>query len=343
MINQKDRQMYENELKEFLPDRIFDCHIHVWLKECKTDNQLIMRSANWASKISNEFTKEELRNDLEEILPGKTVEGLLFGFVDPDVDFATMNSYVGQSARDLGFSGLAINNPMWSKEELYEAVNTNGLIGIKPYINFVAPHIATKDITILDMIPRAQLELANEQDYLIMLHLPRELRIADEENIRQLIMIENEYPKIKIIVAHIGRAYSVENLGNALEQLKDTKRISFDFSGNTNPEVIKQALVNFGSKRILYGSDLPITHMRMHRIYEDGKYINMVEENQYQGIKQDPNMREVSHEKAKDFTLFIFESLLAFKKAAIDVGLIRSEIEDVMYTNAKRLIDHACQ
>ena len=42
--------------------------------------------------------------------------------------------------------------------------------------------------------------------------------------------IEQKYPNVKLIVAHIGRAYSPEDLGDALDVLgKETKNMLFDF------------------------------------------------------------------------------------------------------------------
>ena len=31
-ITENDKRIYETELKDFLPDEMFDVHVHVWLK-----------------------------------------------------------------------------------------------------------------------------------------------------------------------------------------------------------------------------------------------------------------------------------------------------------------------
>ena len=66
-----------------------------------------------------------------------------------------------------------------------------------------------------------------------MLHISRRQRLKDELNIKQLLEIEQKYPNVKLIVAHIGRAYAPEDLGNALDILGKTEKMMFDFTANT--------------------------------------------------------------------------------------------------------------
>ena len=42
-------------------------------------------------------------------------------------------------------------------------------------------------------------------------------RLRDEVNIAQIMEIEEKYPNLKLVVAHIGRAYAKEDIGNAFE------------------------------------------------------------------------------------------------------------------------------
>ena len=51
--------------------------------------------------------------------------------------------------------------------------------------------------------------------------------------------------------------------------------------------------------------------------------------------------REVSAEEAEKITFFLYEELLAFKRAARTLGLSRQDIEDIMYNNAHDLIEGA--
>jgi hypothetical protein len=114
-----------------------------------------------------------------------------------------------------------------------------------------------------------------------------------------MLEIERRYPRLQLVIAHVGRAYCPEDLGNAMELLRPAERMSFDFSANTNAYVIEQALRNFGPQRLVFGSDLPILRMRMRRICEDGGYINLVPPGLYGDVSDDPHMRAVDRRRQK--------------------------------------------
>jgi predicted TIM-barrel fold metal-dependent hydrolase len=112
----------------------------------------------------------------------------------------------------------------------------------------------------------------------------------------------------------------------------------FDFSANTNAFVFEELINALGPKRILFGSDMPITRMRMRRIEKDGIYINIVPRGLYGDISGDPNMMEVDGEAAARLSFFIYEEIAAFKEAAVKTGLSKTDIEDIFHNNAKGII-----
>jgi len=112
----------------------------------------------------------------------------------------------------------------------------------------------------------------------------------------------------------------------------------FDFSANTYEWVFEQLLKAVGPKRILFGSDLPITRMRMRRITEKGIYVNIVPKGLYGNVSDDPHMREVEGFEGEKLTFFLYEEILAFKKAAIAAKLTKEEVEDVFYNNGMNLL-----
>ena len=125
----------------------------------------------------------------------------------------------------------------------------------------------------------------------------------------------------------------------AFEILKGTKRLVFDFSANTNSEAMYKTLECVGSGRLLFGSDLPILRMRMRRICENGKYVNLVSKGMYGDVSQDPNMREVSGKEAEKLTFFMYEELRAFRQAAEQIGLSNQDKEKIFYSNARKILD----
>jgi predicted TIM-barrel fold metal-dependent hydrolase len=89
----------------------------------------------------------------------------------------------------------------------------------------------------------------------VQLHIARPKRLADPVNFIQLKEIEDMYPNLQLIVAHLGRAYANEDIGDALDYLKNTEKTVWDFTANTNDWVMEQVLERFGSDRFIYGSD----------------------------------------------------------------------------------------
>jgi len=111
----------------------------------------------------------------------------------------------------------------------------------------------------------------------------------------------------------------------------------FDFSANTNQQVFEQMIQTFGPERILFGSDLPITRMRMRRIEKNGLYVNLVPKGLYGDISQDKNMGELEGPEAEKLTFFMYEEINAFRLAAANTGLTAADIEKIFYTNALAL------
>jgi predicted TIM-barrel fold metal-dependent hydrolase len=176
---------------------------------------------------------------------------------------------------------------------------------------------------------------------MVILHIARPQRLKDPGNLAQLREIEEKYPNIKLVVAHVGRAYCIEDVGNAFEILKNTRKMYFDISANTNADIFKLLIDAVGPKRILFGSDMPITRIRMRRICENGIYINLVPKGLYGNVSGDKNMREIEGSEAEKLSFFIYEEIAAFRKATAAAKLNQNDIADIFYNNAHQLIASA--
>ena len=137
------------------------------------------------------------------------------------------------------------------------------------------------------------------------------------------------------------KTYTKEDVGNAFETLDQAPDLMYDFCANCCEYAITEVLRHAGPKHVMYGTDMPILRMRTRRIEENGTYINLVPPGLYGDPKQAKHLREVSAEEAEKITFFLYEELLAFKRAAKTLGLSRQDIEDIMYNNAHDLIEGA--
>ena len=109
----------------------------------------------------------------------------------------------------------------------------------------------------------------------------------------------------------------------------------FDFTANLCDDAIRECIKAVGTKRLIFGSDLPIAIMRMYRITENGEYFNVVPRGLYGNVEGEPHMRETDEE---DVTLMIYEQILAMKRVAGELNLTKEDIEDIFVGNAKRLL-----
>jgi predicted TIM-barrel fold metal-dependent hydrolase len=340
-VKDVDRNVYRQHLAGFLPAKMIDIHTHVWLKTFFEETSERARGATWPRRVAEDNSIKDLLHTYELMFPQQSVTPLIFGSPRRGVIFDQTNGYVSQVARQHGLPSLIVSTPDWSAEELEQRVARGGFLGLKPYLTFAPAHLAPDDITIFDFLPHHQLEVADAQGWIVMLHIPRGQRLRDPVNLEQMLAIERRYPDVRLIIAHIGRAYCMEDVGDAFEVLKSTERMLFDFSANTNAQVMEGLIRAVGPKRILFGSDLPILRMRMRRICEDGVYVNLVPPRLYGDVSDDPHMREVTQQEGEGLSFFMYEELIAFRRAAEAVGLSAVDLEDVFYNNAARLIAEA--
>jgi len=332
-----DKKIYEKELFDFLPDKMIDIHTHVHSKKNKktknTDRQVL-----WPSLVAEENTGEQLAETYRLMFPGKKVTPLIFTTANRNEDYKVTNSYVAAESKKLEFPALYFSMPWEKGRQLEHKCKSGKFLGLKSYLSFAKEDKPEAEIEIFDFFPRLQLETANQNGWIVMLHIPRHGRLGDPVNLRQLLDIDERYPNAKVIVAHIGRAYLDSDAGDAFNVLSGTKNLMFDFSANTNENMMYLALKTFGSDRVMFGSDLPITRMRTKRIIRNNTYVNLVPKGLYGDMTGVPHMEEISGAEAETLTYFLYEELLSFKRAAIKLGIDKNEAKAVLHDNAKRII-----
>jgi predicted TIM-barrel fold metal-dependent hydrolase len=337
-IRELDRRVYREKLEDFLPARMIDIHTHVWLERL-TRGVDHSRVVSWPDRVAAENPIEEHLECYRLLFPGKSVTPMVFSGLTSPESVDGLNAYVAESARRHSLPALLFALPQWQGPELERRVQEGGFLGIKVYLNLAPAYLSRQEIRIFDFLPPAQLEVMHQHRWIVMLHVPRDARLRDPVNLAQILEIEGRYPGVRLILAHVGRAYCREDVGEAFERLRDTEHLLFDISANTNAWVFARLLRAMGPRRVLFGSDLPIPRMRMRRICEKGRYVNLVPRGLYGDVSGDPNMREVEGPEAEGLTLFMYEELLAFRRAAQEVGLSRGQVEDVFYNNAAAVIE----
>ena len=340
-LNDTDKMFYSNYIKDFLPDKIIDVHTHVWLDEFKhraADYEKKSRSVSWPSMVAKDNSIEDHLESYEIMFPEKLCIPMIFSNLFPGDDIEAGNGYISMCAGKYEIPSLMYTGPEAKPDDLEKKVLKGGFLGIKVYLNFAPYYIPQDEIRIYDYLTHEHLEVADKNGWIVMLHIPRKDRLKDPVNLIQMMEIDKRYKNIKLIIAHVGRAYCNEDVGDAFSVLKNSERMYFDISANCNAWVFEQLLKNVDTKKILFGSDLPILRMRTKRICENGKYVNLVPKGLYGDVSKDSHMREVSGEQSEKMTLFMYEEIKAFKLAANNIGLSDTDIEDVFFNNAKAIL-----
>ena len=331
-ITDYDRYVYETELKDFLPDEMIDFHTHIGQVKFDFEGKS-NGGSTWTRKVYDEMSAEDLLGAYQKMFPDKKVTPMIFG--DCVHNIKQVNDFVYESGKKHNLPTLYRTSWNMPADELEENIKKGGFLGIKPYQTFCPPYIPSNEIRIFDFLTHEHLEVMNRNGWIVMLHTPRSGRLKDPVDLAQLMEIEEKYPNVKLIVAHIGRAYAKEDIGNAFDILKQTKNMYFDFTANMCDDAIKACIEAVGPERLLFGTDMPIAIMRMYRIVENGVYYNVVPRGLYGDLTGVAHMRETDE---AEVTLMMYEQLKALKRVAADLKLSDRDVENIVCGNAKRLL-----
>lgn len=333
-----DVEFYEKNLKDFLPDTFIDCHTHIWLDEQNHFCEAPIRSCAWPNMVAPDNSVEDLNETNELLFPGKKVISVLYGSPQISIDLKKNNDYVAACAEKYGYPALYISHPTQSCESIEREIAKHPCFkGLKVYLEFAPSYIPTNEVRIYDFLPEKHLALADKHGWVVQLHISRPKRLADPVNYVILKEIEDKYPNLQLIVAHLGRAYADEDLGDALEYLKDTKKTIWDFTANTNANVMQKVLEYFGPDRLIYGTDFPIFRMKARRTVENGFYINEIPEGSLGDVSADKHMREIPYPEAEKITFFIYEEIDSCRRACEKLGLGKEDVEKIFYKTSARI------
>ncbi|MGQ9454315.1 MAG: amidohydrolase family protein [Armatimonadota bacterium] len=326
-----DQKIYLDELDFWLPERIIDVHVHLALADHVGPISEERKKVNWAYEVGLQQSWEDLQSNLEKLFPSRQVEVVVFGVPLREVDLQKNNQYILGILRDCSSNarGFLVTRPEWDPGIVENAL-CEGFAGIKPYPDL--SNSETTEISIYDFVSRSHLEVLNRHAGVLMLHLPRNERLADPSNIRELREISENYPSIKLVVAHIGRSFCLPTARRGLPFLTGLPSVWYDIAAVMNADVIEYAIKTVGPERLLYGSDLPITLIRGYREHIGDTYVN------YTDGDYSWNTNRKSPEIEATYTYYLYQELRALISALRRVGNERTMMRKIMFDNAARLL-----
>ena len=280
-------------------------------------------------KKNDQFLKE-----LDRLPPEESNKVVPFAVVTPDMRAQQIQKYV-----ELGARGFKMT-PRTSS----------------PYIK----RGVISDITLADMLNPDALRVANSKELPLVVHLPQLVvsrRIKDSLK-EELLLIADEYPYLKIVLAHLGQSQTPAKIMDLLRWIDNndlSENIWMDISAVTVPSVLEIALSS--NIKTVFGTDIDFS------LTEQGKYIMFKYSNGHRVMADEEDMgNDVATtlvstnfgEKFKPFAakrgidlnapLFLFQlegiikAIEGLQKTGRPKAEIKSILENLFFRNAKALL-----
>jgi len=207
--------------------------------------------------------------------------------------------------------------------EVESLLENKSILGFKPYEALNPGCGPMSDIH--EYLPEWACELANKHSLIVMLHIVKPKALDDERNIEEINALCARFPYMKLVLAHAGSGFNMYNTINGCRKLNKTDNLWFDFSALCEPSAFTALINTFGVKRMLWGSDYPVSLRK-------GRFVTLGDS--FIGLQRDTVKRPID-----DGTLVGMENLRAVLHAAQDCRLNSEELEDIFYNNAMSLLE----
>ena len=316
--NEFDREFWNRELNNFVPQKIYDMHTHLWTETGQGHLPPV------DSALRNEIDFAALRNWTSQIFPGRECHFLALGTPIPGVDAVSQNKWLAKEvAKDSASVAGMLVTPATTIKELKDAFEKNNFDVVKPYLLFAAN---PRNARIVDFLPEPLLEVINEYKKAVTLHLSMPDGADSPQNLSDLKYLTGKYPHIKWILAHCARAFNSVFLEKSIHFLKELPNIWYDTSAVNDLYTHYLLLKNENIDRIMFGSDNVAAGCGR------GKYITYARAWQFF-----PGSEQLAHCDNRA-TLVVYEQLLQQKRAAEILGLSVEDIAKIFWKNAECLI-----
>ncbi|MDK1032305.1 MAG: amidohydrolase family protein [Planctomycetia bacterium] len=326
-----DEAFYAEHLRSRLPESIFDIHVHMNLPEHIAMVPEERWLSDWALEAGHLLPCDDAYACAGELYPD--VEYSIAGFPWPirEADLVGNNAYLAGLRREGRLAPFMAVKPHWSIEETEMALVEGGFVGFKPYSD-MATGVKGADVSIFDFFPHEQWQILDRHKKAVVLHLPRKGRIADDDNVRELLDAREKYPDVTIIIAHFGRAFCPVFLEQGLDKLGGADGFYFDTAAVINPAVYDVAFSRIPAERILYGSDMPILFWHGRREWSKREYHNLCRED------FSWNTRRRSTEDEATYTLFLYEQMRAILDAVDRHGFGEADKISIFGAGARKAL-----
>lgn len=315
-----------SELVDWFPSTIIDAHVHNSLREhvlCMPERSLrhMASSFPWNSLLESRA--------LDEMLFGKArVRRLRFSHAHPGVDHAAVNAWL-ETALKCTDDRFALFGLQTRIEATIQALRESNCVALKMYYLVTDP----PGRTITDVFPDKILEECVVSRIPIILHLPRQIT----ESIDDVCEVAARYPNLPIVLAHLGLPnYPRPGLREAYRRISALPNIFMDTACMEYGEIVITAIQELGPERVVFGSDEPISLLRVVPFLHPVKGPRVVPSKPMHWT--DPTeFAEYGH-LGKDAIMNHWQQMLALRAAFKAFGADEENIKHrVMHDNAAKL------
>jgi glutamate-1-semialdehyde 2,1-aminomutase len=320
----QDRIIFDRLLRDFVPDDPFDFHAHLYrVQDMERGSQAVAGD----DEVGLSFYRQQMTAWMGDRAPK---DGMFFAMPTQNADVAAANEFcvaeTSQSTRSRALLMIAPGDDPAATESLVE--KHCGLVaGFKVYHVF-ADRPDTMNATIEEYIPEWAWELADRHSLLLMLHIVKPLALADPENQRSLRRICLQYPGARVVLAHAARGFCGRHTVDSIESLSGLDNVLFDTSAICEPAPLLSILQKFGPRRLLYGSDFPVSNLQGRCSSVGDGFFWFYEDNV-----------DWSNSATGSQSLVGIESLLALRQACKLAHLTEEDIQCVFRTNAEQALN----
>ena len=327
-----DKEALES-IKSILPPKIIDIHAHIY----KVEDIGVVRP-HFLADTYEEVGYDVWRSNMCDIFTSTPCGALFMPMPTLTCDIKAENEYLsaeiakGKSEGGKYYKGLMMVSPDMSQDYVMQYLDNFDIIGFKPYY-FFSRNSPKNESSIKDYIPEWFFKIANERGMLITLHLVKHKALSDPDNYKSIVRLCRKYPNMKLILAHAARGFHSPNTVEAIKKLRGLRNVYFDTALICEPDPLKAILDEFGTKRLMWGSDFPASVMR-------GKYCTvgdsfvMIDSEMIRKRKDTPAGINIELIQAG------IESLRAVKSTVDGCGLDKEETEDIFFNNALEVMGY---
>jgi glutamate-1-semialdehyde 2,1-aminomutase len=322
----EDNHFFDVELDAFVPERIFDAHMHLGNRSgytSNTHNAMVANTPEVADMAS-------YREHLPWILPKRNVTGanVLPSTISGD-DREEGTAFAAKEAATEDVSGSSVVvHPAMSADQLRAEIEQFNPVSLKPY-HMMAPRPDTQQSTIEEYLPENLVAVAHEAKLPVVVHLVRDKALADEGNQKTIRHYCTTYPDMQLVLAHCARGLNPGHTARGIGAIAGLDNVFFDTSCACESGSMVAILKTFGHTKMMWGSDWPFSHFH-GKCIAIGDFFSWIFDDQLAFAEHTVGMTQ-------GFTFVSHESIRAIKMACHACDMSKAQVEAIFHDNAAQL------